>query len=167
MGLAMAVGPLVGIMAGVPAGHLVDRFGPIPVTLAGMALVPIASIGFATVPAIVGVAGFIIFAVTLTPGNQLFMVATITEEIARAGQEHQGAASGLLNLARNLGFVIGTPLLGLVYEAAAARAPDPVGATLGPHWTFGLSALAGFTALLIAWATYRVRPPETQRPTGA
>ena len=122
MGLAMAVGPLVGIMAGVPAGHLVDRFGPIPVTLAGMALVPIASIGFATVPAIVGVAGFIIFAVTLTPGNQLFMAANITEVIARAGQEHQGAASGLLNLARNLGFVIGTPLLGLVYEAAAARA---------------------------------------------
>ena len=47
MGLAMAVGPLVGIMAGVPDGHLVDRFGPIPVTLAGMALVTIASIGFA------------------------------------------------------------------------------------------------------------------------
>lgn len=155
MGLVMAVGPLVAIIAGVPSGRLVDRVGPARVVLVGLVLLTVASLGLVAVPALIGLAGFLLFAVTITPGNQLFMAANNTEVMARAGREHQGSVSGMLNLARNLGFVVGTPVMGLVYEAAASNNAGPAGATYGLQATFALAAVAGVVALLLARRTYR------------
>lgn len=155
MGLVMAVGPLVAILVGVPAGHLVDRFGPVRVTAVGLALLTLASVGLVAGPVAVGLAGFLVSAVTLTPGNQLFMAANNTEVMARAGGQHQGSVAGMLNLARNLGFVIGTPVIGLVYEAAASGAAGPAGPAAGLQWTFALAAMIGLVALLLARVAHR------------
>lgn len=155
MGLAMAAGPVVAILAGVPSGRLVDRIGPARVAMLGLALLTAAALGFVTVPALLGLAGFLVFAVTLTPGNQLFMAANNTDVMARAGGAHQGSVSGMLNLARNLGFVSGTPVMGVVYESAAANAGGPAGALLGLQATFALAAVAGVAALLIGRSAYR------------
>lgn len=163
MGLVMAVGPVVAILAGVPSGRLVDRVGPARVVIVGLSLLLLASLGLVVVPALIGLAGFLLFAVTITPGNQLFMAANNTEVMARSGREHQGAVAGMLNLARNLGFVVGTPVMGLVYEAAASSAAGPAGATLGLQATFALAAVAGVAALLLARMTYRKSAVESSR----
>ena len=154
MGLVMAIAPLLGMVAGVPAGGLVDRFGSRRITAAGLSLMTLASVLLGTLPAVLGVAGFVMGAVLLTPGNQLFMAANNTSVMRRAPGAHQGRVAGMLNLARNLGSVGGTALGSMLYDSAVAGA-DGTGAALvdaafsGQQWAFAASAAAGAVALSI------------------
>ncbi|WP_162872890.1 MFS transporter [Austwickia chelonae] len=164
MGLSMAVGPIAAILSGVPAGRIVDRRGPASVVLVGLGLITVASMGFIVAPALIGLAGFLLLAITLTPGNQLFMAANNTAIMMQTGREHQGAVAGLLNVARNLGFVTGTPLVGMLFEAASTAHGGTAGALLGLQLNFAVAALIGAGAVIVGWRTF---PRESRKPSVA
>ena len=160
VGLAMAAGPTVSIMSGVPAGRLVERFGARPIFIAGLSLLTLASVGFTVLPPALGLAGFLLCAVSLTPGNQMFMAANNTNVMARSGLEHQGAVSGVLNLARNLGSITGMAVAAALFDAAADRVPGPWGATVGLRVSFAVAAAMGLTGLLVAVLSDRSPQPK-------
>lgn len=150
MGLAMAVGPVAAILTGVPAGRWVDRWGARRMTAVGLAAMTAAALGFAVLVPLWGVAGFLVAAVVLTPGNQMFMAGNNTAIMSRAGAEQQGAVSGMLTLARNLGFITATAVMALVFNLAVDSADGPAGATLGMAASFGLAAIVGVLAVSLA-----------------
>ncbi len=150
VGLAMAVGPTVAILSGVPAGRLVERFGPRPIFVTGLTFLSAASLAFTVLPRALGLAGFFISAVMLTPGNQMFMAANNTSVTARSGAEHQGVVAGVLSLSRNLGSITGVALAAPLFDAAVARIPGPLGATVGLQVSFSVAAGLGLLGLGIA-----------------
>ena len=150
MGLTLAIGPLVAIGVGVPAGKLVDHWGPTRTMRLGLTLMITAALAFVLLPPLLGLTGFVIAAVILTPGNQLFMASNNTATMQLAGTEHQGTASGTLNLARNLGFIIGTGTAALLFESVATRSGEVAGATAGFQASFTVAALVGGLALMLA-----------------
>ena len=149
VGLVMAVGPAAGILSGVPAGRLVERFGSRPIFLIGLSMLTLASVGFTVLPPWLGLVGFLISAVSLTPGNQMFMAANNTNVMARSGLEIQGAVSGVLNLSRNLGSITGVAVAASLFDAATERVSGPWGATVGLQVAFGVAAVLGAIAFLV------------------
>lgn len=152
MGLAMTVGPVAAILTGVPAGRCVDRWGATRMTTAGLAAMTAAALGFAFLVPLWGVIGFLVSAVVLTPGNQMFMAGNNTAIMSRAGAEQQGAVSAMLTLARNLGFITATAVMALIFNFAVDKVHGPSGATLGMAASFGLAAIAGTLAVSLAWS---------------
>ena len=151
MGAALAVGPLIAVLAGIPAGRIVDRSDARLVSVVGLALMTLAALAFVFLPAALGLIGFLIAAVILTPGNQLFMAGNNTATMMRAGDAQQGVVSGLLNLARNLGFTTGASAAALLYESASAAATPTTGLQAG----FTAAAIIGLIAAAIALGTSR------------
>ncbi|WP_104091909.1 MFS transporter [Arthrobacter sp. GMC3] len=152
MGLAMAVGPVAAILTGVPAGRWVDRWGATRMTIVGLAAMTVAALGFAVLIPLWGVIGFLVSAVVLTPGNQMFMAGNNTAIMSRAGAEQQGAVSAMLTLARNLGFITATAVMALIFNLAVEGADGPSGATLGMSASFGLATIVGIFAVSLAWS---------------
>ncbi|MCS0579990.1 MFS transporter [Massilia pinisoli] len=143
VGLALAAGPLVAALAGVPAGRLVDRHGARRTGMAGLAAMAVGAGVVALAPRAAGVAGWIVPLAVLTTGYALFQAANNTAVMEAAGIDRRGVAAGLLNLARQLGLIAGSALLGAVF---AAGAPDPAHAAAAQvaaatHATFALAAL--------------------------
>lgn len=161
MGLVMAIAPVLGMLAGVPAGGLVDRFGSKRVTGVGLGLMALASVFLATLPLVWAVVGFVCGAVFLTPGNQLFMAANNTSVMRRAPSQHQGRIAGMLNLSRNLGSVAGTATGSVVYDVVVSRAASSAAVSetvldppfFGQLAAFSSSAAAGAIALIL-WAVF-------------
>jgi MFS family permease len=161
MGLVMAIAPVLGMLAGVPAGGLVDRFGSKRVTGVGLGLMTLASVFLATLPLVWAVVGFVCGAVFLTPGNQLFMAANNTSVMRRAPSQHQGRIAGMLNLSRNLGSVAGTATGSVVYDVVVSRAASSAAVSetvldppfFGQLAAFSSSAAAGAIALIL-WAVF-------------
>lgn len=151
MGLAMAVGPVAAILSGLPAGRLVDRWGAARMTAVGLSTMTIAALGFVVLVPLWGVAGFLIAAILLTPGNQMFMAGNNTAIMSRAGSENQGEVSGMLTLARNLGFITSTAVMALIFNSFINVTSGTSGATQGLRACFGLAGLVGVIAVLIAW----------------
>jgi MFS family permease len=153
VGLALAVGPIVAALAGVPSGRLVDRHGARRTGMAGLAAMASGAGLVALAPRWAGVAGWIVPLAVLTAGYALFQAANNTAVMDAAGIERRGVAAGLLNLARQLGLVGGSALLGAVF---AAGAPDPAHAAAAEvaaatHATFALAALLPLSGLGAAW----------------
>lgn len=116
-GLVMATGPVAAALSGLPAGRLTDRFGAQASLRAGLALAAAGLCGFALLPAIIGVPGYMLALVLVTPGFQLFMAGNNTAVMRAAPEAHKGLLSGLLGLSRNLGFMLGASLLPLLFAA--------------------------------------------------
>ena len=116
-GMVMAMGPLAAALSGVPAGRIPDRFGVRQTLMLGLLQSGMGLCCFAIFPHFMGVAGYVIALVLITPGFQLFMAANNTAVMARAAEEHKGLLSGLLGLSRNLGFMAGASLLPLVFAS--------------------------------------------------
>lgn len=115
VGLAMSVGPVVSALGGVPAGRLVDRFGSqacLRVGLAGMVAGPML---LAALPA--HVATYVLPLAVLTASYALVQAANNTAVMAGVAAERRGVVAGLLTLARNLGFIVGAPLMAAVFAA--------------------------------------------------
>jgi MFS family permease len=153
VGLALAVGPLVAALAGVPSGRLVDRHGARRAGMAGLAAMALGAGLVALAPRAAGVAGWIAPLAVLTAGYALFQAANNTAVMEAAGAARRGVAAGLLNLARHLGLIGGSALLGAVF---AAGAPDPAHAAAADvatatHATFALAALLPLVGLGAAW----------------
>ena len=141
MGLVLAVSPVAAMVTGWPAGRLVDRRGAGWAALTGLGAVAAGGRALALLPAWLGVAGVLLGGLVLAPGNQLFMAGNATLVMTATPAAEQGAASGLVNLSRNLGSVTGASVMLWIYTAAAAREATPA-----------TSAVAGFRATLLAGA---------------
>ena len=60
VGTVMSIGPIISILSGVPAGRIVDRLGASSVVLFGLAEMAAGSIALSVLPAMFGLAGYIV-----------------------------------------------------------------------------------------------------------
>jgi MFS family permease len=152
-GLSLTIGPAVAAISGVPAGHLVDRFGPRNATFAGLFALILGSVLMAA-SAAPGVAGYGLNLAVITAGYALFQAANNTTIMARAPQSQRGLVSGLLGLSRNLGLITGASAMGAVF-AFGSRGIRALNLEPGPasglQVTFAVAALLGAAALLLSW----------------
>lgn len=155
VGLTLAAGPLVAALTGIPAGRLVDRRGARAVCVAGIAAMALGAGLLALTPPRAGVASWIVPLAVLTAGYALFQAANNTVVMEAAGGARRGVAAGLLNLARQLGLIAGSALLGAAFAACPRGTAIEVAAAT--HATFALATLAPLLALGAAWLGRKVR----------
>lgn len=161
VGCAMAVGPLVAAIAGVPAGRLVDRFGSATTMRAALALVGTGCALLATLPSAAGLAGYLVPLAIATAGYALFQAANGVAAMTIAGTERRGIVAGLVGLSRNLGLVSGASALGAVFASASGGiAPDasPAAIAAGTHATFAAATLLVLVAAIVVVLANRVKP---------
>lgn len=162
-GLAMAVGPAISILGGVPAGQLVDRWGAGRMLAVGLILLAVGAFGMALLPGAIGLAGYVLAIAILAPGYQIFQAANNTAALADVPKDQRGTASGLLNLSRNAGLIAGASAMGAVFAFGvgstdlAQASPAAIGA--GLRLTF---LLAG-ALMVAAIGIYRLGQNLTQR----
>ncbi|MEF2074850.1 MFS transporter [Consotaella aegiceratis] len=123
VGSVMAVGPATAAVSGVIAGRITDAFVAPRVLLIGLAQTMVGLVCLAVLPMRIGVAGYVLSLMVLTPGFQLFLAANTTAVMSAAPEDQRGSLSGLLGLSRNLGFMSGGSIMGTVF-AIAAGTPD-------------------------------------------
>ncbi len=116
MGLVMSAGPITSILSGTIAGYAADRFGYRYVVIFGLVQLLIGTISFVFLPLHFGSPGFVISAILLSLGYQLFLSANSSSFMKKARNEHRGTAAGALNLSRNLGLISGTYLMGGIFD---------------------------------------------------
>jgi len=154
VGVAMSAGPVVSALTGVPAGRVVDRWGAQRMTLAGLAGMAIGCVALCTVPASLGVAGYVVSLVIVTAHYALFQAANNTAVMTDVAPDQRGVVSGLLNLSRNLGLVTGASVMGAVFAVASGAADvsraSPEAAAVGMRVTFAVAAGLVLVALGIA-----------------
>jgi len=115
VGFVMAVGPAISIVSGVPSGRLVDAWGSARMLAIGLALLAAGAFLLAFLPNAIGVAGYGLAMVVLTPGYQLFQAANNTAALADVAKERRGTVSGWLSLSRNIGLIAGASAMGAVF----------------------------------------------------
>lgn len=161
-GLVMSIGPLASALAGVPAGRLVDRFGPGRTTHFGLLGVAAGAAGLALTPGAAGVLGYVVPVAVMTSSYALFQAANNTAVLAEVPAARRGVVSGLLGLSRNLGLMTGAAVLGAVFALASGTADvataSPAAVTAALRITFGLgAALVGAAGARQAWLAVRGR----------
>lgn len=159
VGLVMAVGPAISIFSGVPSGRLVDSWGSHRVLAIGLILLVAGAFLLALVPNMVGVVGYLLSIIVLTPGYQLFQAANNTAALADVPKERRGTVSGVLNLSRNIGLIAGAWLMGTVF-AFGVGTGEFTNATAsaiaaGMRLTFLLAGGMMLVAIWIAFGSYR------------
>lgn len=156
VGMVMAIGPVISIATGIPSGRIVDRLGAPSTVVLGLGLLAAGSFVLAALPTALGVAGYIAGIAVLTPGYQLFQAANNTVVMADVRADQRGVVSGMLNLARNLGLITGSSVMGAVFALASTTrdvtmAP-PAALATGMRITFAVAAVLIVIALVIAVA---------------
>ena len=154
VGLVMSVGPVVAIICGVPAGRGVDAWG-VRLTLGtGLAMLATGAFLLSVLPAKIGVAGYVLAIVVLTPGYQLFQAANNTAALADVPEDRRGTASGLLTLSRNIGLISGASVMGAVFILGIGTDDiahaTPAAIADGMRLTFLLAAGMMVLAILVA-----------------
>lgn len=170
VGLAMSIGPGVAALAGVPAGRLVDRFGPARMATWGLigmgvgcaALCGVPSLLPQAMPSVGAVAGYALPLAVLTSHYALFQAANntgvMTGTTAEVGPAQRGVISGLLTLSRNLGLITGASLMGAVFAVASGH--SDLGNAPAADLVDGLQATFAAALGLLAfsgWLTSRAR----------
>jgi MFS family permease len=153
-GLVLSVGPLVAALTGVPAGRIVDRFGPRRATVGGLLGMGAGFAALALLPVTSGVPGYVAPMAVATACYALFQAANTTSIMANVDPDRRGVTSGLLNLSRNLGLITGASAMAAVFAAAAATADvsraHPEAVAAGMQTTFAVAAMLVVAALAIA-----------------
>ncbi|MGV2114612.1 MFS transporter [Agrobacterium salinitolerans] len=117
-GLVMMIGPVISMLSGVPSGRLVDNWGSRRVLAVGLLLLTTGTLLLAFVPNMIGVTGYALSVIVLTPGYQLFQAANNTAALADVPHDRRGTVSGLLGLSRNIGLIAGASAMGAVFSFA-------------------------------------------------
>jgi MFS family permease len=169
VGLVMSLGPVVAAFAGVPAGRLVDRWGPDHVTALGLGGMVLGLALLALLPSSFGIAGYAAPVSVVTAAYALFQAANNTAVMAQADPARRGLVAALLNLSRNLGLITGASAMGAVFAAAAGAssmataAPEAIAG--GMRMTFALAAMLVACALpLPVLVRFVVRRTPAPRP---
>ncbi len=166
MGLAMAVGPSIAALAGVPAGRLTDRFGSHCMTLAGLMCMLAGCLALAIMPLRLGAAGYIGALAILTLGYAQFQAANNTAVMGNVTADRRGVIAGLLNLSRNLGLIIGAWALGAVFAWGTGdiHAALPAAVANGLRVTFSVALGLVVVAILLGLARRVKAQPATTAP---
>jgi EmrB/QacA subfamily drug resistance transporter len=143
VGLLMAVVPIVLVVAAPVAGTLADRFGPRPVTVAGMLLLFVGYLAVGTLDETTTPLGYVARFLFVGLGMGTFQTPNNTAIMSAARRGGSGVAGSLLSLTRYLGQVIGTVGLGSLW---AARTVVRAGAATGADAT-GLASAAQVAGL--------------------
>lgn len=153
MGLVMSVGPITSILSGTVAGYAVDRFGDRLIMKFGFMQSLVGTISFIFLPKQFGSLGFVLSAVFLSLGYQLFLSANSNSFMKRARTEHRGIAAGALNLSRNLGLIVGTYLMGGIFDffAKGTSVSDAAEKTISDGLQVTFSMAAFFIVLLLIY----------------
>jgi EmrB/QacA subfamily drug resistance transporter len=156
VGLVMSAGPIVAALAGVPAGHLVDRLGAGRMSLIGLLAMLLGCALLSLLPTRFGIPAYVAPLVVVTAGYALFQAANNTAVMGGIRAEQRGVVSGLLTLSRNLGLITGASVMGLVFALGSANtdivaAPAEAVAS-GMRISFGVAAGLILLALAIAAA---------------
>jgi MFS family permease len=154
VGIVMSVGPVIAALTGVPAGRIVDRFGPQRMTVGGLAGMVIGCSALCMAPTTLGIAGYVIPIAVITAHYALFQTANNTAVMTDVAPDQRGVVSGMLNLSRNLGLITGASVMGAVF-ALASRAGDvttagPEAVAFGMRATFAVAAVLVVVALVVA-----------------
>ncbi|MEO1223009.1 MAG: MFS transporter [Pseudomonadota bacterium] len=148
MGLAMSVGPISAALSGVPAGRLVEWVGPGRAVVVGSIMVSAGAAGLAGLPYVLGLVGFVLAFVILAPGYQLFLAAVNTLVMATANDQDRGVISGLLNLGRSFGFIVGASVMSTLFWWLVRINGDA--APVGQDIRFAMVGTFAFAAALTA-----------------
>ncbi|WP_395607684.1 MFS transporter [Pseudomonas sp. B22129] len=153
MGLAMAVGPCVAALTGVPAGRLTDRLGSPRMTLTGLGIM---AAGALLLSLASGLLAYLASLVILTTGYSLFQAANNTAVMSDVQPARRGTISGLLNLSRNLGLIFGASALGAVFAWACPDVTHAAAQSVanGLHVTFGAALALIIVAATFAWGRH-------------
>jgi len=164
VGLLLSVGPVMAALASVPAGRLADRVGAQRVVMAGLVATALGAALLALLPASSGVAGYLVPIAVLTTGYAMFQTANTTELMASVRADQRGATASLLQLARNLGLMLGASLMGAVFSLGTGpiATASPAAISTGMRITFAVAAALLTVALAIATTgSARASPAES------
>ncbi|OYW62056.1 MAG: MFS transporter [Rhizobiales bacterium 12-68-15] len=155
VGFVMAIGPVISIFSGVPSGRLVDAWGRDRVLAVGLALLTIGALLLAFLPNGIGVAGYVLSIIVLTPGYQLFQAANNTAALANIPKDRRGTVSGLLGLSRNIGLIAGASAMGAVFAFGVGSEDlaqaTPLAIASGMRLTFLLAGAMMLAAVAVAF----------------
>ena len=159
IGAVMSIGPLVAALVGVPAGRAVDRFGARRITLFGLLMMSLGSIGLSRLSVEFGVVGYVLPLAITTAGFAMFQAANNTMVLSGSEPGVRGVVSGLLGLSRNLGLITGASAMAAVFAyvvgGAGLASADVASIVTGSRAAFALAALLVGGALLLAWLLAR------------
>ncbi|OJF16078.1 MFS transporter [Couchioplanes caeruleus] len=165
-GLVMSAGPIVSALTGVPAGRVVDRRGAPFTVLAGLGAMAAGALALTILPALWGLAGYLVATAVLTPGYQLFQAANNTAVMLDVRPGRRGAVSGMLTLSRNLGLITGASAMGTVFAYAMSTTDlttaSPGDVASGMRVAFATSTALIAVAVLITVAGAH-RPADPHR----
>lgn len=167
VGLVMSTGPIVAALAGVPAGHLIDRFGSHGMTVIGLSTMAAGAAILPLVPIRLGVVGYIAPLVLITAGYAFFQAANNTAIMRVVAPTERGVASGMLNLSRNLGLITGASAMGALYAYGSTTSqvttggPEAVAAGMRTTFAFGAALIA--IAIAIAWVSHVMAQRDVRR----
>jgi MFS family permease len=154
VGLVMSVGPITSMLTGIPAGWVVDRRGPSLVMVLGLVELGVGAFVMSWLPPRLGIAGYVIAAVLMSPGYQMFQAANNAGVMNKVNPVQRGVISGMLGLSRNLGLITGTAVMGAVFSNLAytsqTKAVSIDALERGLRVTFTTAAVLAFLALIIA-----------------
>lgn len=163
VGLVMSIGPIGAALMGIPAGRLVDRFGARRMAQLGLGGIAIGSIVLSAMSEALGIPGYVAPIVVITVNYALFQAANNTAVMQDVGPDQRGVVSGMLNLSRNLGLIMGTSAMGTVFALASGTsditAAPPEAIAAGMRVTFMVAAM------LLAVAFVVVRKPHSSSTT--
>ncbi|MEP2783161.1 MAG: MFS transporter [Pseudoruegeria sp.] len=115
MGLVMSVGPISAVLSGISAGRLTDKIGSGRAVVFGASAMVVATAAMAGLPYVFKLYGFILAFILLAPSYQVFLAALNTSVMENASEQDRGVTSGVLNLSRNFGFVLGAGTVSAVF----------------------------------------------------
>jgi MFS family permease len=159
-GFALSTGPVVTALTGLPAGRAVDRLGSSLVIALGLGGIAVGAFVLAITPYGLGLGAYLAPIVLMTAAYASFQAANNTSVMTVAGSSHRGAVSGMLSLARNIGLMTGTTVMGAVFAfgsgPAGVTAAAPASIAAGMRVTFAAAAALMVVALAIALRTDRL-----------
>lgn len=165
VGLVMSVGPIISIFSGVPSGRLVDAWGTQWVLAIGLVMLAAGAFLMSALPQTVGVAGYVLAMMVLTPGYQLFQAANNTAVLADVPRDRRGVVSGLLNLSRNVGLIVGASAMSAIFAVGVGTSDfgraSSMAIASGMQLTFILAG--GLMAAALWIAITHATPKATQQ----
>lgn len=164
IGLVMTIGPVISIFSGLPSGRLVDAWGSGRVLAVGLTLLAVGAFLLALLPNVIGVAGYALSIIVLTPGYQLFQAANNTATLTDVPKDLRGTVSGLLSLSRNIGLIAGASVMGAIFALGVGTGDflhaAPSAIAIGMRLTFLLAG--GMIVIAICIAVRQRTPPQAR-----
>jgi MFS family permease len=168
MGLAMSVGPIASTLSGIPAGRLTERIGAERAVLVGATAMVVATALMAVLPHMLGLAGFVLAFVMLSPSYQVFLAALNTSVMTQTSEQDRGVTSGILNLSRSFGFILGAGAVSALFwsladvESNAGDTTVQIGAAMAGTFAICSFLSLGVVSLAVVLRRNQERVPKIE-----